>query len=554
MATETITLATLSFENEGMEALRPRSELERSAGDEAATGSTHHALNTGAAEKEGRLKELAFSMLFVGQMVGFVSAGLANTYLTERFGLGKVITLGAIIQAGGYLFLIPAFPFPAMPCFYGVVGFGMALQIASANTYISTLPNTEQRFGYLHACYGLGALVCPLAATAYASSGKKFSYFWAISIGLAALSVLSLLVAFRFNYRIEEPTTAKARAQPRRGLDTPEERSMELRDQSEAGESRETVERVSQNNAEEVDPRGAFQQTLSSKVMWTFAVFILAYAGYVATGYWGGIAIGRIACSRINTWVGEKRVIFFYLPGVVALQLAIWFAHNLVANAVAASFVGFLLGPLFPNTMALTTKTLPRRLHNTAIGFIAAFGQTGSAIFPFLTGILAQKYSTYALQPMMIVLSLVMMGVWWNDVWLKECSDCSVGDLTALALNTNTAGAELVSAIVETHGAGVPISFLLVSPRIVAGKSAAELAHAKAAKLDLTKQWLRALRAHKINPEFILCDKDFNELVAFQSVYPQSKIQLCSWHVKDALRKRLGLPPSTKPSTTRTMP
>ena len=56
----------------------------------------------------------------------------------------------------------------------------------------------------MHRSYGLGALVCPLAATAFASSGIRFSFFYALSIGLAALNVGILLVAFRFNYRIPE--------------------------------------------------------------------------------------------------------------------------------------------------------------------------------------------------------------------------------------------------------------------------------------------------------------------------------------------------------------
>lgn len=44
--------------------------------------------------------------------------------------------------------------------------------------------------------------------------------------------------------------------------------------------------------------------------------------------------------------------------------------------------------------------------------FIAAFGQTGSAIFPFITGALAQRFSTYALQPVMIALFVSMSLIW----------------------------------------------------------------------------------------------------------------------------------------------
>lgn len=374
------------------------------------------------------------SMLFVGQMVGFLSAGFLNTHLTERFGLGRVITLGAVIQAFGYVFLVPAFPFPVMPCCYGVIGFGMALQDAAANTFVATLPNAEQKFGYLHASYGVGALVCPLAATAFASSGNRFSYFYAISIGLALINVLTLIVAFRFNYRVEEHTELVSVA----GFELTElgqDTTMGTPVDSYAG-----LVKAAPNNSDQVQPErtsSALKETLSNKYMWLFSLFILVYvgaevsmggwivtfviderhggpsAGYVATGFWGGIALGRAVLPRLNVAVGERRVVFFYVAIAIALEIAIWLSKNLIGNAVTVALVGIVMGPLYPNVMSLATKILPRSLHNSAIGFIAAFGQTGSAIFPFVTGALAQKYSTYALQPVMITLLAVMVVIWW---------------------------------------------------------------------------------------------------------------------------------------------
>ena len=110
-------------------------------------------------------------MLFVGQAAGFFVAALANSWVTHRFGLvrprpdgspvsrmtiliypqGKVIVIGAALQAFAYALLIPAFPFPAFPVIYAIGGFGMALQDAQANVYIAGQPNAEVKLGYLHA-------------------------------------------------------------------------------------------------------------------------------------------------------------------------------------------------------------------------------------------------------------------------------------------------------------------------------------------------------------------------------------------------------------------
>ncbi|KAG8745884.1 hypothetical protein FRC12_014421, partial [Ceratobasidium sp. 428] len=95
------------------------------------------------------------SMLFVSACVGFMSAAVLNVFMTDRFGFGKVILLGAMVQIVGYSLLAPAPPFPVMCLAYAINGFGNALQNAQANGLISALPNnTSAKMGLLHAGYG----------------------------------------------------------------------------------------------------------------------------------------------------------------------------------------------------------------------------------------------------------------------------------------------------------------------------------------------------------------------------------------------------------------
>ncbi|GAA5867978.1 hypothetical protein JCM1840_003639 [Sporobolomyces johnsonii] len=414
------------------------------------------------------------SMLFVGQMVGFLTAALANSALTSKFGLGKVMTMGAVIQAVAYALLIPAFPFPLFPVCYAISGFGMALQDASANVYIATLPNAEHRFGLLHASYGLGAAICPLAATAFASSGRQFSHFWAISVAIACLNVVILIWAFRFNYVVDtsEPiATGEAPGlspidlvdppSPREEIELEEQRAGSKKDEEGLEEEMPStprgVETTTIARRRQAKKSGILYQTLSSRAVWLCSLFILFYvgsevsmggwivtflidnrnggpsAGYVATGFWLGITVGRATLNPLNMWIGEKRVIYLYLALALCMEFAIWFADSLVGNAVVVAIVGVVLGPLYPVsaahpyagfraesdvaghqiTMSICTKILPRKLHSSGIAFIAAFGQTGSAIFPFVTGALAQRFSPAALQPVMVFLFAVQLVMWW---------------------------------------------------------------------------------------------------------------------------------------------
>lgn len=59
-----------------------------------------------------------------------------------------------------------------------------------------------------------------------------------------------------------------------------------------------------------------------------------------------GITLGRIILPRLNLLIGEKNVVFVYLAVVLALEMVIWFANQLIAASVAVALVGFALGVL----------------------------------------------------------------------------------------------------------------------------------------------------------------------------------------------------------------
>jgi fucose permease len=85
--------------------------------------------------------------------------------------------------------------------------------------------------------------------------------------------------------------------------------------------------------------------------------------------------------------------------------MVIWFVPSLIGNAVAVSLVGMALGPFYPIVMSQTGRIIPRKVLSGSIGWIAGFGQSGSAVLPFITGALANKYGIIALQPLWVFLS-----------------------------------------------------------------------------------------------------------------------------------------------------
>ena len=84
------------------------------------------------------------------------------------------------------------------------------------------------------------------------------------------------------------------------------------------------------------------------------------------------------------------------------MELIVWLVPSLIGGAVAVSFVGLLLGPLYPIAMNHAGRILPPQLLTGSIGWIAGFGQAGSAILPFITGAMASRVGVRSLQPLYV--------------------------------------------------------------------------------------------------------------------------------------------------------
>ncbi|KAK1481645.1 hypothetical protein CCUS01_16004 [Colletotrichum cuscutae] len=113
-----------------------------------------------------------------------------------------------------------------------------------------------------------------------------------------------------------------------------------------------------------------------------------------------------------SAWAGEKRAIAIYLVISLVLELLYWLVPNFVASVIFITFLGFFLGPLFPAVIVTATKLLPNDYHVGVIGFAAAFGGGGAAIFPFAIGAIAQSKGVQVLQPIILALLIFLLLLW----------------------------------------------------------------------------------------------------------------------------------------------
>lgn len=135
-------------------------------------------------------------------------------------------------------------------------------------------------------------------------------------------------------------------------------------------------------------------------------------SGMTETGFWLGITLGRFSLGFVSPRIGERLSIIVYILAAIALELVFWLVPEFFVSAVAVSLVGFFTGTIFPGVVAVATRILPKNVHVASIGFSAALSMGGGAVFPFMIGAVSAAKGVKVLQPIILAMLAVELGVW----------------------------------------------------------------------------------------------------------------------------------------------
>lgn len=135
-------------------------------------------------------------------------------------------------------------------------------------------------------------------------------------------------------------------------------------------------------------------------------------AAFFDPGFWGGIALGRYMLSHPAHKFSENMSILFQTMGAIALQLLIWLNPNAVGGAIRVSFVGLVLGLIYPCATAVFSNLVPTDLRISSLSVISALGSSEGAMAPLVTGLLARESGTWVLHPICVAPFLGMMSLW----------------------------------------------------------------------------------------------------------------------------------------------
>lgn len=344
------------------------------------------------------LDKATVGTFFLVSSAGYLTAAFSSGLLIEKFGYRLFLLFGTGLIGLAALTFSFMPPFPLFLLTFLLMGFGIATIDAGLNSYIAALPRNTALLNLLHAFYGIGALLGPLAASTILAVGWNWNtvyYFW-LSIALV------LLVNFGLLYDRPVPPTdhAKDKAQ-------------------------------STNNV--------MLDALRLRAVWLAGLFLFFYvgaevslgnwsysflteerheptllSGWAVSGYWFGLTLGRLTLAKLaeRLRMNDRQLIQACLVGVTAGVLMVWIAPIGAVSAFGLWLVGFSFGPIFPTTIALMSNLAPARLLPSAIGFLASVGSIGASTLPWLAGNLAEGFGLWSLLPYVILLTALMLGFW----------------------------------------------------------------------------------------------------------------------------------------------
>lgn len=344
------------------------------------------------------LSNSIISILFLTQSIGYFISSFGNGWIIHKLNLFGSLFLGSFFIFISYILIFIALPFPAMCVWMIFLGYGIASIETGANVYLTELPYSTIILNISHAFYSFGAIIGTLIASNLLNRNFSWKTTYIILCGISAFNIIFIFFAF-YNIKNENKKISD-------------------------------IEITIKN-------KGIFHEVISYRFTWIVSIYLFLYTGIevifgqwtyifltkyrhgdaikmgqVMSAYWAAITFGRIILGYITSLFSEEYIILFYLIITLVMELTILLFSKISTNICALITIGFVIAPIFPTTIALVNKFIPKKLHSTIIGFLSGFAQIGAALLPFINGQLISIIGIWVMIPFIISITGLLILIW----------------------------------------------------------------------------------------------------------------------------------------------
>lgn len=331
-------------------------------------------------------------LILLAVMAGRLVSSFGGGILLARLGVGRLVMASALlISASAAVWAVtPVW----LPVLLGALlwGLGAGGIDAGLNAYAAA-HFSPRATTWVHACWGLGAMLGPLAMTATLASGQG----WRVGYAELAAAVLPAALAFWLTRGLwETPPREDIGAATLSGASL-------LEALGQGGVRANAVLFFFYTGVESGAGRWAYTLLTESRGMGTEA------AGLIASAYWGSLSVGRLAFGALAHHVRPVRLLQVATASVPVLALLVWATRSPLGSSAALLGLGLLLAPIFPLLIAETPSRVGERHAAHAVGIQIAAATVGADTLPALVGVLMSRLGLEALGPALVGLSLLLL-------------------------------------------------------------------------------------------------------------------------------------------------
>jgi fucose permease len=331
-------------------------------------------------------------LILLAMMAGYLASSFSAGAVLERLGVGRLLVASSLLVA------VSAAAWAATPWWVPILGgafvsgVGAGAIDAGINAFAAAR-FTPRLITWLHACWGLGAMLGPLVMTAVVTAGPG----WRWGYVLLAATLLAMATCFRLTLGLWELPATEG-APPARGV------AASLREAL-----REPPVRANAllfflyTGAEASAGQWAFSLLTESRGMATAA------AGLAASAYWGSIFAGRLAFGAVAHHVAPSTLLRLGMAGAPFAALVVSLTRSGAGGAVGLFALGLVLAPIFPLLIAETPARVGERHAAHAIGFQISAATLGAGTLPAAAGLLARHAGLESLGPFLLAAAALLL-------------------------------------------------------------------------------------------------------------------------------------------------
>jgi MFS transporter, FHS family, glucose/mannose:H+ symporter len=334
-----------------------------------------------------------FTVVFLGTLL----AQLVSGPLGDRIGMSKVVLIGMVLLASGYLGLSLSRSFPLMLGLGFVGGMGLGAVDLGASLWIATTFQDDRvsKLNLLNVFFGMGAFIGPaLVSISLVAFSIALLPVWGACFVLILLLPVIFWTSRAEGFRAAVPPLAADSA------------------------------------------RREIFQFHRSPLLWILGFIFLVYVGVeigyggwvttymvrtagmriedaalAASVFWLALTAGRIISTVIGAKLSAMRLLTISLVGaLLAGWTLVGTSGNIAMSFVSIAAIGLFFAAIYPTLLAIITEYFPQA-PGKAAGPATAMGSLGGAILPWMQGILLTQVSPLASMVFAGVNILVIVGL-----------------------------------------------------------------------------------------------------------------------------------------------